>query len=75
MTGEQKVMAVDVTTGASFEAGVPKELFLGRFDMGTMRNRFAPTSDGQRFLLIATPARDAISPTNVVLNWMADLGK
>ncbi|HTR01595.1 MAG TPA: protein kinase, partial [Thermoanaerobaculia bacterium] len=75
VTEEQKIMAVDVTTGANFEAGVPKELFAGRFDMSTMRNRFTPASDGQRFLLIATPARDAISPTNVILNWMADLGK
>ncbi len=75
VTAEQKVMAVDVTTGANFEAGVPKALFTGRLDMSAMRNRFMPTSDGQRFLLIATPARDAISPINVVLNWMTDLGK
>ena len=40
-----------------------------------MRNRFVASSDGQRFLIVATPARDAISPINVVMNWMSDLGK
>jgi Tol biopolymer transport system component/predicted Ser/Thr protein kinase len=75
MAANQKVMGVDVTTGANFEAGVPKELFAARLDLGTMRNRFVASSDGQRFLIVATPARDAISPINVVMNWMSDLGK
>jgi len=44
-------------------------------DTDLSRNRFAPSIDGQRFLLVATPARDAMTPTTVVLNWMADLGR
>jgi hypothetical protein len=72
---DQKIMAVDVTTGATFEAGVPKALFLVHLDATLARNHFLPSKDGQRFLLVATPARDAITPTTVVLNWFADLGK
>ena len=72
---DQKIMAVDVTTGATFEAGVPKPLFSVHLDTTLARNHFLPSKDGQRFLLVATPARDAIAPTTVVLNWFADLGK
>ena len=72
---DQKIMAVDVTAGATFEAGVPKPLFSVHLDTALARNHFLPSKDGQRFLLVATPARDAIAPTTVVLNWLADLGK
>ena len=72
---DQKIMAVDVTTGATFEAGVPKALFPVHLDTTLGRNHFLPSKDGQRFLLVATPARDAIAPTTVVLNWLAELGK
>jgi hypothetical protein len=34
-----------------------------------------PTSDGQRFLLVSPLGREAMSPTTVVLNWAADLGR
>jgi Tol biopolymer transport system component len=72
---DQKVMAVDVTTGASFEAGVPRPLFPVHLDTAAARNHYLPSKDGQRFLLVATPARESMTPTTVVLNWMADLGK
>jgi len=74
-TPDQKIMAVDVTTGATFEAGVPKALFPVHLDPNLARNHFVPSKDGQRFLLVATPARDAITPTTIVLNWFADLEK
>ncbi len=74
-SADQKLMAVDVAAGATFEAGVPKALFPLRLDSGLGRNHFLPTRDGQRFLLVATPSRDTMTPTTVVLNWMADLGK
>jgi Tol biopolymer transport system component len=72
---DQKIMAAPVTTGATFEAGTPRALFPVHLDTAQSRNRFAPGRDGQRFLLVATPARDAMAPTTVVLNWFADLGK
>ncbi len=72
---DQKVMAVDVKAGTAFEAGVPKALFLGRFQPRTARNRFVPSGDGQRFLIVAPLGRDAMAPTTVVLNWFAGLGR
>jgi Tol biopolymer transport system component len=74
-SADQKLMAVPVTTGATFEAGTPKALFQVHLDTGTSRTRFVPAGNGDRFLLVATPAREAMAPTTVVLNWMADLGK
>jgi Tol biopolymer transport system component len=70
---DQKVMAVDVKAGAGFETGVPKALFLGRFQPATARNRFVPAGDGQRFLIVAPLGRDAMAPTTIVLNWYAGL--
>jgi len=72
---DQNIMAVPVTTGAAFEAGTPKALFPTHLDTGLARNRFIPSRSGDRFLLVATPARESMAPTTVVLNWMADLGK
>ncbi len=73
---DQKVMAAAVrTTGEAFEASVPKELFLGRFQPANVRNRYAVAPDGQKFLLVAPLGRDAMAPTTVVLNWWAGLEK
>ncbi len=72
---DQKVMAVDVKIGTGFEAGVPKPLFLGRFQPATARNRYVPSADGQKFLIVAPLGRDAMAPTTVVLNWFVGLGR
>ncbi|HUM01215.1 MAG TPA: protein kinase [Thermoanaerobaculia bacterium] len=71
----QKVMAVDVQTGNGVTAGTPQLLFQGRFDMSLARSRFLPTADGRRFLTVAPLGREAMTPTTVVLNWFADLGR
>ncbi len=68
-------MAVDVQTGATFQAGIPRPLFPARVPSGAYRNRYAATSDGQRVLFVAPLGRDAMTPTTVVLNWFAELGK
>jgi Tol biopolymer transport system component len=72
---DQKLMAADIRTDGGFQAGVPKPLFTARLDTGVARNRFLPASDGQRFLLVAPLGKEAMTPTTVVLNWFADLGR
>jgi Tol biopolymer transport system component len=72
---DQKLMAVEVQAGSSFSAGVPQPLFLGRFDVATVRNRYLPAGDGRRFLTVAPLGREAMTPTTVVLNWDAELGR
>jgi hypothetical protein len=68
-------MAVEIQTAGGFSAGVPQALFLGRFDMSTARNRYQPAADGKRFLTVAPVGREAMTPTTVVLNWFAELGR
>jgi Tol biopolymer transport system component len=72
---DQKLMAVDIQTASGMTAGAPQPLFPGRFDMESLRNRFLPTADGRRFLTVAPLAREAMTPTTVVLNWFAELGR
>jgi hypothetical protein len=72
---DQKLMAVEIRGGDSLEAGIPQVLFQGRVHVGNARNKFLPTKDGQRFLFVAPLGREAMTPTTVVLNWVAGLGR
>ena len=72
---DQKLMAVEIQAGSGFTAGVPQALFAGRFDTGIARARYLPTLDGRRFLTVAPLGREAMTPTTVVLNWFAELGR
>jgi Tol biopolymer transport system component len=62
-----RLMAVEVKTGESFEAGAPRFLF-----QANLRRlpgaQYDPASDGQRFLLNLSE-EDRSLPATVVLNW------
>jgi Tol biopolymer transport system component len=68
-----RIMSVPVQTGARFTAGTPKQLLQTRFATIVARGRYRPTPDGQRFLVVATLARDAEQPASVLLNWTSAL--
>jgi hypothetical protein len=68
-----RLMAVPVQTGATFIAGPPAPLFETRFASATVRGRYRPTPDGQRFLVLGPLARKAEQPASVVLNWTSAL--
>ncbi|HYX22304.1 MAG TPA: protein kinase, partial [Thermoanaerobaculia bacterium] len=72
---DQKLMAVEIRSGAGFQAGVPQALFPVRIRPGAPRNKYTPSPDGQRFLIAAPLGRDAMSPTTIVLNWPQGMGK
>jgi eukaryotic-like serine/threonine-protein kinase len=72
-----KLMAVNVTTGLVFQAGVPKALFqtpVVRPEFGVIGTA-EPASDGKRFLFEVPPDRTAQPPFIVVQNWEAGLRK
>jgi len=71
----RKLMAVDVKLGSNtFEAGVPRMLFQTRGPgFPGPRNAYDVSPDGQRFLIISTPADAPPTPVTVVTNWSADL--
>ena len=65
------MMAVSVTGGARFQAGVPKPLFDTRLDANAT---FDVSKDG-RFLLPMQPESSPVVPITVVVNWTAGLKK
>ncbi len=72
---DQRLMAVEIRSGADFQAGIPQGLFVLRVRPGNPRNKYTASADGQKFLVAAPLGRDAMSPTTIVLNWPATLGK
>ena len=71
---DSRLMSVEIKAGAVFEAGVPVALFpmTATPDGWT---RYAATGDGKRFLVVAPERSQTLTPTTVVLNWNAEVGK
>jgi eukaryotic-like serine/threonine-protein kinase len=72
-----KLMAVDVTTGPVFEAGVPKALFqtpVAHPEFGVV-GAAEPAADGKRFLFEIPAGQIAQPPFIVVQNWQAGMQK
>ena len=83
-----KMMAVDIrSSGSTFEAGSPRELFdssyinlthTGTSIVAGPYHAFAVSADGQRFLIPHPPSTDTASltpPIAVVENWAARIAK
>jgi Tol biopolymer transport system component len=73
-----KLMAVEVKTAPTFEAGVPKALFQTEIEGGGGVQavfRYDVSADGRRFLINTVPGQAASAPVTVVLNWTAGLKK
>jgi Tol biopolymer transport system component len=69
---DSTMMSVDISTGATFSAGIPRQLF--KVASGpNLVNGYSVRSDGQQFLM---PGRDSHAetwPITVVMNWWAEL--
>ena len=64
-----KLVSVPVTTGASFTAGQPSDLFDVRLQPIQLRNRWVPDRSGGRFLFLEPEGTARSLPMTVVLNW------
>ncbi len=69
---DRKLMAVTVKTAAAFEADAPRPLFQTALNVNELRQTYAVSADGQRFLL-NTSLEAGPAPMTVVLNWPARL--
>jgi Tol biopolymer transport system component len=67
---EGKVMAVSITAGSDFQAGVPRVLF----QTPPRALGWAPSPDGKRFLFLVLETHEGV-PLTVALNWQARLKK
>jgi eukaryotic-like serine/threonine-protein kinase len=72
LSGDNKLLAVEVKPGSSFEAGVPKALF-DLLPLRTIITAYAVTADGQRFLFVTQGEATVNLQYTVVLNWMAEV--
>jgi Tol biopolymer transport system component len=72
----RKLMAVDISTTPTFQAGIPKPLFEAPIFPGTVPalHHWDVTPDGQRFL-INVDAGGNTTPINIVVNWTEVLKK
>jgi Tol biopolymer transport system component len=67
---DNKVMAVDVrVAGARLEVGLPAALFDAQGIEGTGYDDYAPSADGQRFLVKMSAGKDQRPQLHVVTNW------
>jgi hypothetical protein len=71
---DRRLTSVDVDMGPPIEFGIPQKLFDAPMPRGYLtRNRYWPTADGQKFLMLTLLDRGRVPPTTVILNWAADL--
>jgi len=77
MSGDLKLMAVEIRAGGNgFEASLPRPLFnLHIVTLPVVRNHYAVSADGQRFLVNTLVEESAPSPLTVVMNWTAALNR
>jgi WD40 repeat protein len=68
---DDKLMAVAVSAGSSFSPGAPQPLFATGLKLDVGGNQYAPSADGQHFLM-AIPTQSTDSRLfRVLLNWRA----
>jgi Tol biopolymer transport system component len=78
LSADGKMMAVAVTTGASFEASSPVALFqTHRRQPVSSQDVFSydVSGDGQKFLILTKVDEANAAPLSVLLNWASDIEK
>ncbi|MGB9075179.1 MAG: protein kinase [Terriglobales bacterium] len=78
LSADGKMMAVAVTTGASFKAGSPVALFqTHRRQPVSSQDDFSydVSGDGQRFLIATKVDEAGAAPLSILLNWASGMGK
>ncbi|MDQ3172256.1 MAG: hypothetical protein M3Q91_00920, partial [Acidobacteriota bacterium] len=75
LAADGKLVAVEVKTDGTFEAGVPKPLFEihGPIEVTTFAISYAAAGDGQRFLVRSVVEQASMTPITVVVNWAAEV--
>ena len=76
VSAEGKMMAVEVTTGATFEASAPVALFqTHRRSPVSAQDVFSydVSGDGQRFLILTKVDEANAAPLSLLLNWASEM--
>jgi len=70
-----QVMAVGLNIDSKIDSAVPQPLFNTRLSIDPIRDQFAVTADGKRFLVQVPVVEGAPTPISVRVNWTRSLGK
>lgn len=76
VSSDSKMMAVPVTTGVNFDAGLPVVLFQATPRQPVSTNdqlAYDVSRDGQRFLILTQLRQAESEPMSIILNWPAKL--
>jgi len=73
VSGDRRLMRVEVKIGAAFDAGIPEALFPMPIAPQIARNRYLVSADSQRFLVVAPAGEGLSTPMTAVLGWDAAL--
>jgi hypothetical protein len=70
-----RMMVVPVTVRPTFTAGVPRQLFEGRYGATAGIRSYDVTADGRRFLMVQQKERLAVAAAEMILvqNWLEEL--
>jgi Tol biopolymer transport system component len=76
MGPDRALMRVDITLGPPLRIGQPRRLFITSVPTGTNdRNTWAPSADGQSFLINSIGEGRRVTPATLILNWTAELSE
>ena len=69
-----KMMAVEIASGATFVAAKPRVLFEGRYESPAVRANYDVADDGQHFIMVR-PSEQTLTANrfSVVVNWVEDV--
>ena len=73
ITTEGRLMSVDIATTPKFESSVARQLFQTNIKNPQQGLCYAPTTEGQRFLVNTYVQSNNPAPMTIVLNWTGDL--
>ena len=76
MAADRRLMAVPVSGTSTLEVGRPESLFetaVPQTGITDDRNTYAPSRDGQRFLVNALAEATFLEPLIVIVNWGGEL--
>jgi len=68
---DDRLMATPVSTGSSFSSGTPQPLFRSGLKFDVVRDQYAASADGQRFLMVVPTQGLDGELFRVLLNWRA----
>jgi serine/threonine protein kinase/Tol biopolymer transport system component len=76
LSGDRRIMAVEIKLGAAFAAGTPVALFEARLMSEVpFASSYAVSGDGQRFLVNSSGDESDKTPISMVVNWTAGVKK